>query len=85
MFAASVLLAYLQLGAAMALVGLNVAVAKLLAEALPVAGLLFLRCLLACAVLAPFVRPRPPRFCWRNTSSAVSSAEETRVTSGPIR
>lgn len=53
-------LAYAQLGAAMALVGLNVAVAKLLAQALPVAVLLCLRCLLACAVLAPFVRLRLP-------------------------
>ncbi len=51
----------------MALVGANVAVAKLLAEALPVALILFLRCLLACAVLWPLARlmegrlARPPR------------------------
>lgn len=37
----------------MALVGANVAVAKLLSEALPIAVVAFLRCLLACAVLWP--------------------------------
>jgi drug/metabolite transporter (DMT)-like permease len=37
----------------MALVGANVAVAKLLAEALPIALIAFLRCLMACAVLWP--------------------------------
>lgn len=69
---APVLLAHVQLGAAMALVGLNVAVSKLLAQALPVAVLLFLRCLLACAVLAPFVRPRPPprAVAWNLASQA---------------
>ena len=50
------LLAYAQLSGAMALVGANVAVGKLLAEALPVPLILFLRCLLACAVLWPLAR-----------------------------
>ena len=49
----------------MALVGANVAVGKLLAEALPVPLILLLRCLLACAVLWPLARAlegrvRPP-------------------------
>lgn len=46
-------LAFLQLALAMALVGANVAVAKLLADALPIALIVFLRCLLASAVLWP--------------------------------
>ena len=50
------LLAYAQLSGAMALVGANVAVGKLLAEALPVPLILLLRCLLACAVLWPLAR-----------------------------
>ena len=50
------LLAYAQLSAAMALVGANVAVGKLLAEALPVPLILALRCLLACLVLWPLAR-----------------------------
>ncbi|HWL83432.1 MAG TPA: DMT family transporter [Roseomonas sp.] len=50
------LTAYAQLGAAMALVGINVAVAKLLAAALPVAMIAGLRCLLACLVLWPLAR-----------------------------
>ncbi|MFC4170158.1 DMT family transporter [Teichococcus aestuarii] len=52
------LTAYLQLGSSMALVGLNVAVAKLLAGALPIALIVLLRCLLACAVLWPLARLR---------------------------
>lgn len=47
------LTAYAQLAAAMALVGANVAVAKLLAEALPIPLIAFLRCVLACLVLWP--------------------------------
>ena len=44
----------------MALVGANVVVARVLAEALPIPLLLFLRCFLACLVLAPSVIiPRP--------------------------
>ncbi|CAH0310235.1 DMT family transporter [Roseomonas sp. CECT 9278] len=49
-------LAYLQLALSMALVGANVAVAKLLAEALPIALIAFLRCGLAMAVLFPLAR-----------------------------
>jgi drug/metabolite transporter (DMT)-like permease len=45
----------------MALVGANVAVAKLLAEALPIALVAFLRCLLACAVLWPMAHLRDGR------------------------
>jgi hypothetical protein len=41
-----------QLALAMALVGANVVVARVLAGSLPIPLLLFLRCLLACAVLA---------------------------------
>lgn len=48
--------AYLQLAAAMALVGANVAVGKLLAESLPVPLILGLRCALAIAVLWPMAR-----------------------------
>ncbi|WP_223880681.1 DMT family transporter [Roseococcus microcysteis] len=50
------MLAYSQLALAMALVGANVAVAKLLAEALPIALIAFLRCALAVAVLWPLAR-----------------------------
>ncbi|WP_198376115.1 DMT family transporter [Neoroseomonas rubea] len=49
-------LAYLQLALSMALVGANVAVAKLLAEALPIAMIAFLRCVLAMLVLLPLAR-----------------------------
>ena len=49
-------LAYLQLATAMALVGANVAVAKLLAEALPIPLIACLRCALACLVLWPLAR-----------------------------
>lgn len=49
-------LAYLQLAVSMMLVGANVAVAKLLAEALPIALIAFLRCVLAMAVLWPLAR-----------------------------
>ncbi len=49
-------LAYLQLAAAMALVGANVVVAKLLAEALPIPLIACLRCALACLVLWPLAR-----------------------------
>lgn len=47
-------LALFQLAAAMVMVGANVVVGKLLAQALPVSLILFLRCLLAVLVLAPF-------------------------------
>lgn len=50
------MLSYGQLALAMALVGANVAVAKLLAEALPIALIAFLRCTLAVAVLWPLAR-----------------------------
>lgn len=50
------MLAYSQLALAMALVGANVAVAKLLAEALPIALIAFLRCALAVVVLWPLAR-----------------------------
>ncbi len=64
-------LAYLQLALSMALVGANVAVAKLLAEALPIAMVAFLRCVLATAVLWPLARridgpQRVPGFVLRN-------------------
>ena len=55
------LLAYAQLAAAMALVGANVGVAKVLSEALPIALIAFLRCLLACVVLWPLARARDGR------------------------
>lgn len=63
--------AYLQLALSMALVGANVAVAKLLAEALPIAMVAFLRCVLATAVLWPLARwmdgpVRLPREVMRN-------------------
>jgi drug/metabolite transporter (DMT)-like permease len=51
-----VILAYVQLALSMALVGANVGVAKLLAEDLPVAMILGLRCALAIAVLWPLAR-----------------------------
>lgn len=59
-----VILAYLQLAVAMALVGLNVVIGKLLAEALPIPVIACLRCLLAALVLWPLMRriepgPRP--------------------------
>ncbi len=55
------ILAYAQLAAAMALVGANVAILKALAESLPVAIILGLRCALATLVLLPFViRPNLP-------------------------
>lgn len=50
------LTAYTQLGASMALVGVNVAVAKLLALTLPIAMVAGLRCLLAAVVLWPLAR-----------------------------
>ncbi len=49
-------LAWLQLATAMALVGANVAVAKLLAQALPIPLIACLRCALACLVLWPLAR-----------------------------
>lgn len=49
-------LAYGQLALAMILVGANVAVAKLLAEALPIALIAFLRCALAVLILWPLAR-----------------------------
>ena len=48
--------AYAQLALAMILVGVNVGVAKLLADALPIAMIAFLRCALAVAVLWPLAR-----------------------------
>ncbi|MFN8995788.1 MAG: EamA family transporter, partial [Pseudomonadota bacterium] len=55
----------------MALVGANVAVAKLLAEALPIPMIAFLRCVLAVALLWPLARlleaaPRPGAEVMRN-------------------
>jgi drug/metabolite transporter (DMT)-like permease len=50
------LLAYAQLALSMALVGANVAVAKLLAESLPIALIAGLRCALAVALLWPLAR-----------------------------
>jgi drug/metabolite transporter (DMT)-like permease len=52
------LTAYAQLASSMALVGANVAVAKLLANALPIALIVGLRCVLACVVLYPLARLR---------------------------
>lgn len=49
-------IAYLQLALSMALVGANVAVAKLLAEALPIALVAGLRCATAVIVLLPLAR-----------------------------
>lgn len=54
------LLAYAQLAGAMALVGANVAVSKVLAGALPVAVIIAGRCAISCAALLPFARPRWP-------------------------
>ena len=45
----------------MALVGANVGVAKVLSEALPIALIAFLRCVLACLVLWPLARVRDGR------------------------
>jgi drug/metabolite transporter (DMT)-like permease len=50
------ILAYFQLALSMALVGANVGVAKVLADSLPVALILGLRCALAVAVLWPLAR-----------------------------
>ena len=58
------LLACGQLALAMVMVGSNVVVGKLLSHALPVPVILFLRTILAAAVLAPFALRRgaaPPR------------------------
>lgn len=52
----ALLTAYAQLALSMALVGANVGVAKLLAEALPIPLIACLRCLLACLVLWPLAR-----------------------------
>ncbi len=49
-------MAYLQLALSMILVGANVAVAKLLSEALPIAVIAFARCVLAVVVLWPLAR-----------------------------
>jgi drug/metabolite transporter (DMT)-like permease len=54
-------LALAQLAASMILTGANVVVGKLLAAALPVPLVLFLRCLIACAVLAPLAAVTRPR------------------------
>ena len=64
-------IAYLQLALSMALVGANVAVAKLLAEALPIPMIAFLRCILAVLLLWPLARlledaPRPEGAVLRN-------------------
>jgi drug/metabolite transporter (DMT)-like permease len=65
-----VILAYSQLALSMALVGANVAVAKLLADSLPVALILGLRCALAVVVLWPLARAMDgslrasPRVLW---------------------
>lgn len=53
--------AHLQLAAAMVLTGANVAVAKVLSEALPIALVAFLRCALACLVLWPLARAQDGR------------------------
>ncbi|MCC7283676.1 MAG: DMT family transporter [Acetobacteraceae bacterium] len=45
-----------QLAAAMAITGVNVPVAKVLAESLPVAAIVFLRCLVALLLLLPLAR-----------------------------
>mgnify|MGYP001810292441 CR=1 FL=1 len=50
------LIAYGQLALSMALVGANVAVAKLLAESLPIALIAGLRCALAVVLLWPLAR-----------------------------
>ena len=50
------MIAYTQLALSMALVGANVAVAKLLAESLPIALIAGLRCALAVAMLWPLAR-----------------------------
>ena len=56
-----------QLALAMAITGANVPVGKILAGQLPIFGIVFLRCLVAVAVLVPLVRilepkvPRPDR------------------------
>ena len=60
------LLPHVQLATSMALVGANVAVAKILAESLPIAMVAGLRCLLAVAFLLPLAAwrdglPLPPR------------------------
>ncbi|MBK1658328.1 DMT family transporter [Paracraurococcus ruber] len=60
------IIAYAQLALSMALVGANVGVGKVLAEALPVPLILCLRCLLACLALWPLAwalegRVRVPR------------------------
>ncbi len=65
------MLAYGQLALAMMLVGANVGVAKVLADALPIAMIACLRCLLAVAVLWPLARMiegrvRVPRAVKRN-------------------
>ena len=57
-------LALIQLALAMAITGSNVVVGKLLAQAMPVPAVLFLRCVLAAAIMAPAgLRGtlRPPR------------------------
>ena len=49
-----------QLGLAMALVGANVVAGRVLAQALPIPLILFLRCLLASVVVAPFAGVAAP-------------------------
>ncbi|MFQ3623529.1 MAG: EamA/RhaT family transporter, partial [Acetobacteraceae bacterium] len=66
------LIAHAMLAASMILVGANVPIAKLLAEALPIPLIAFLRCVLATLVLWPLVRvvegrlAIPPREILRN-------------------
>lgn len=55
------ILGAVQLALAMALVGVNVPVAKQLADSLPIPVVLFLRCLIACCVLLPLVRLQEQR------------------------
>ncbi|HYZ33415.1 MAG TPA: DMT family transporter [Crenalkalicoccus sp.] len=62
------LLAYAELAAAMALVGANVAVAKLLAQALPIPLIACLRCALACLVLWPLARAMEGRVTVRGAA-----------------
>ncbi|ONG45211.1 hypothetical protein BKE38_26740 [Pseudoroseomonas deserti] len=69
------LVAYLQLGLSMALVGANVAISKLLTEALPIALILGLRCLLACAVLWPLALRREGRLRLSGVSLANLAAQ----------
>lgn len=68
-----------QLAIAMAISGINVPVAKLLADALPVTAVVFLRCLIALVLLVPLARlaepdaPRPRgRLAWNLAAQAAT-------------